>query len=544
MKKLLPLLLVLFWTTPAQALDLQKLNLKFHLGGYLGVQFFDKDVDLYSSKVLTEEEYGEYPGHMVLLGGRFGVSYKCFTVEGDLGFVPAILKQSDAFSPVLLFTLSGMYRFTSLIPKRYKITPFIKYDVGGMVIFANGDTVSQDGDFITGLGLGALYDLSDRFSLRLDANYFISDAVKNSIANNFQIKLAFQWNFEMDKDTDGDGIFDSKDKCKTTKEDRDGFQDGDGCPDPDNDQDGIPDTLDKCPGTTQDAPNKFLNTKEDRDGFQDGDGCPDPDNDQDGIPDTKDKCAGRDSDVDSAFLQTKEDRDGFQDGDGCPDPDNDGDGVPDTKDRCKGTDADRATHFQQTKEDRDGFEDDDGCPDPDNDRDGIPDTKDKCPGVQSDKTDGFKRTKEVINGYQDEDGCPDNKGKVKVILLEEKIKILDRVYFTFARATIRKRSYSLLNQIALTLKANPQITKLEIQGHTDTIGSASKNMTLSQKRAEAVRAYLVQRGVEDHRLVARGYGETRPLKKRCKRIRSRYRRKRCEKQNRRVEFIILEQQSR
>ncbi len=95
-------------------------------------------------------------------------------------------------------------------------------------------------------------------------------------------------------------------------EDKDGFQDADGCPDPDNDGDGIPDAQDRCP-----------NDPEDFDGFQDADGCPDLDNDGDGIPDAQDKCPN-----------DPEDKDGFQDDDGCPDPDNDGDGVLDAQDKC------------------------------------------------------------------------------------------------------------------------------------------------------------------------------------------------------------------
>ena len=98
-------------------------------------------------------------------------------------------------------------------------------------------------------------------------------------------------------DRDGDGITDANDRCPDEPEDRDGFQDADGCPDPDNDQDGIVDVTDKCP-----------NEPEDRDGFQDDDGCPDPDNDQDGIPDAADKCPNE-----------PETRNGFQDDDGCPD---------------------------------------------------------------------------------------------------------------------------------------------------------------------------------------------------------------------------------
>jgi OmpA-OmpF porin, OOP family len=113
-------------------------------------------------------------------------------------------------------------------------------------------------------------------------------------------------------DIDGDGIADNVDKCPRDPEDKDGFQDADGCPDPDNDADGIPDKVDKCP-----------NDPEDKDGFQDADGCPDPDNDADGIPDKEDKCPNE-----------PEDKDGFQDADGCPDPDNDKDGVLDAEDKC------------------------------------------------------------------------------------------------------------------------------------------------------------------------------------------------------------------
>jgi len=100
-----------------------------------------------------------------------------------------------------------------------------------------------------------------------------------------------------DGDRDGDGILDKNDKCPDEPEDKDGFQDADGCPDPDNDNDGIPDALDKCP-----------NEPEDKDGFEDEDGCPDPDNDKDGIPDVIDKCPNE-----------PETFNGFEDEDGCPD---------------------------------------------------------------------------------------------------------------------------------------------------------------------------------------------------------------------------------
>jgi hypothetical protein len=164
-------------------------------------------------------------------------------------------------------------------------------------------------------------------------------------------------------DADGDGIPDALDQCPTEPEDRDGFQDEDGCPDPDNDGDGIPDAVDQCP-----------NQPEDFDGFQDEDGCPDPDNDGDGIPDAVDRCPNQ-----------PEDFDGFQDEDGCPDKDNDGDGIPDEADRCP-----------NEPEDRDGYQDADGCPDLDDDGDGVPDKDDRCPNEAEDR-----------DGWQDEDGCAD-----------------------------------------------------------------------------------------------------------------------------------------
>ncbi|MEC9399680.1 MAG: OmpA family protein, partial [Myxococcota bacterium] len=131
-------------------------------------------------------------------------------------------------------------------------------------------------------------------------------------------------------DRDGDGVRDSLDSCQATPEDLDGFEDGDGCPEPDNDGDGVPDSRDKC-----------IMDAEDRDGFEDADGCPEPDNDGDGVDDSKDTCPNQAEDLDS-----------FQDNDGCPDNDNDGDGLVDAQDLCP-----------NEAESPNGFKDDDGCPD-------------------------------------------------------------------------------------------------------------------------------------------------------------------------------------
>jgi outer membrane protein OmpA-like peptidoglycan-associated protein len=288
-------------------------------------------------------------------------------------------------------------------------------------------------------------------------------------------------------DRDGDGIKDDVDKCPDEPEDRDDFEDEDGCPDPDNDRDGIPDKDDKCP-----------NEPETKNGFEDQDGCPDQldlDRDGDGIPDRLDKCP-----------DDPEDKDGFEDEDGCPDPDNDKDGILDTDDLCP-----------NDPEDKDGFEDQDGCPDPDNDKDRILDKDDKCPNEP-----------ETYNGFEDEDGCPD---KGRVLLRRGKLEILDKIYFETAKAIIKPISFPILDAVAATMKGNPQIMLVEIQGHADERGDDDYNMRLTEDRAAAVKQYLIEHGAGADRLQSHGYGETKPV---CPQHNEA-----CWSKNRRVEFVIL-----
>jgi outer membrane protein OmpA-like peptidoglycan-associated protein len=272
-------------------------------------------------------------------------------------------------------------------------------------------------------------------------------------------------------DADKDGIPDDADKCPNDPEDKDGFEDTDGCPDPDNDKDGIPDVKDRCP-----------NDPEDKDGFQDSDGCPDPDNDKDKIPDVKDKCPDK-----------PETYNGYQDDDGCPDEvpppsDRDKDGILDDDDECP-----------DEPEDKDGFEDEDGCPDPDNDKDGIPDAKDKCPNEP-----------ETINGFQDDDGCPDKGPEAAVKIGKEELETLRPIFFDTDRARVRHAFYNILGQIALTLKAHPEIGRCAVEGHTDDTGPEEWNQKLSQLRAQSVVEFLVNKGVDRQRLVAIGHGEKVP----------------------------------
>jgi len=284
------------------------------------------------------------------------------------------------------------------------------------------------------------------------------------------------------RDSDGDGIPNGRDKCPLIPEDKDGFQDEDGCPDDDNDKDGIPDAQDKCP-----------NLAEDHDGFQDEDGCPDLDNDKDGIPDLEDKCpndpedgkppyphdgcpAGKhDSDGDGIMDDVDkcpnepEDMDGFEDQDGCPDLDNDGDGIPDDKDKCP-----------VCAEDKDGFQDEDGCPELDNDHDGVPDSQDKCPNEP-----------ETINGFKDDDGCPDT-GGAEVVHLDGDRMTVDRVP-TLQGKELSGAGIVIVNEMALLMLAHPEVTKWLVALGQPTPDAATK-------MGEAVKARLVGKGVDERRL--------------------------------------------
>jgi outer membrane protein OmpA-like peptidoglycan-associated protein len=371
-------------------------------------------------------------------------------------------------------------------------------------------------------------------------------------------------------DADDDGVADAVDRCPFEPENRDGLRDDDGCPEHpvaaqaalarmlaplapaftqadagveaprDADRDSVPDEADRCPVTAEDP-----------DGFEDEDGCPELDDDGDGLADAKDKCP-----------QAAETQNGWQDDDGCPDehPDADGDGVPYDRDRCPlepaatpdgcphatlpalalpgfpgapaagsgalttAADFDRdgtpddADRCPVTPEDKDGFEDEDGCPELDNDRDGLEDKADRCP-----------LEAEVINGVKDDDGCPDT-GAGVVTVTKTAVLIDGRVQFKPGSATLQPDAFGLLKQVASTLRANPSLS-IEIQGHTDDVGSAATNIALSKKRAETIRAFLVKQKVPASRLVAQGYG---PLKPRATNKTAAGR-----EQNRRVEFLIL-----
>ncbi len=189
--------------------------------------------------------------------------------------------------------------------------------------------------------------------------------------------------------------------------------------------------------------------------------------------------------------------------------DRDGDRISDSEDACP-----------EDPEDRDGVDDADGCPDEDSDfdRDGVSDLDDDCPDA-----------KETINGINDEDGCPDS-GDRRVIYEEGHFTVLDAIRFEHGSAQITADSQPLLDQIALTLKANPEIERMRVEGHTDDTGPRLVNMQLSEARAHAVRRYLIARGVSPNRVNVRSYGPDRPVEEGTDAD--------ARARNRRVEFVL------
>mgnify|MGYP003329071635 FL=1 len=122
----------------------------------------------------------------------------------------------------------------------------------------------------------------------------------------------------------------------------------------------------------------------------------------------------------------------------------------------------------------------------DSDGDGFKDDVDRCPYDPEDK-----------NDFEDEDGCPDDRLKnARVVVTKEAIKINDVIYFDTGKATIQERSFDLLNELARVIAEHPELKKIRIEGHTDSVGNDLSNLKLSQARAESVKAYLSQHGIE------------------------------------------------
>jgi outer membrane protein OmpA-like peptidoglycan-associated protein len=378
------------------------------------------------------------------------------------------------------------------LPIDSPIRPFLTVGVGNEGLLKAVDFSKKDFDTDAVFGVGARWDFHRHFGARVDGRMLVvpgynTTTAKSALTTDWEAHAGIYLRLGTSAgDADKDGIDDDNDKCPNEAEDKDGFQDADGCPDLDNDGDGIADDKDKCP-----------NDPETKNGYQDDDGCPDVnDTDGDGIPDDKDKCP-----------HEPETKNGYLDDDGCPDElDKDNDGIVDSQDKCP-----------DQPETKNGFEDTDGCPDewPDQDKDGIFDKDDKCPSEP-----------ETKNGFEDNDGCPDELPKKLAKSFNGTMK---GIVFEKGSSKVHKKSFKILDKAVALLKEYPEV-KVEVSGHTDNTGDAAENKKLSQERAEAVKAYLVEKGVEVARIAAVGYGDEKPIADNKK--------KPGQAKNRRIEFRL------
>lgn len=268
----------------------------------------------------------------------------------------------------------------------------------------------------------------------------------------------------------------------------------------DADSDGVMDVIDDCPYAAGPIENK---------------GCPWPDTDKDGVLDKDDAC------IDIA---------GPADNKGCPWPDADNDSIPDKDDKCPNaiglainngcpdTDGDGIYDDTDACIDVAGAADNKGCPWPDTDGDGVLDKDDKCPNVK---------------GPVDSAGCPGIPQKVELTVEEQEVinKVFSNLTFQTGKTVISASSYESLDLLSDLLIKKPSF-KLLIEGHTDNVGKAAANMKLSQTRSDAVKKYIVGKGIDAARITAKGYGQTKPVADN-KTAEGRA-------QNRRVEFTILE----
>jgi len=307
--------------------------------------------------------------------------------------------------------------------------------------------------------------------------------------SSFNCYALLKWSipYKRIRDRDQDGLSDKKDICP----DLFGELAFEGCPDADGDK--IPDYLDSCPHKS---------------GLQQHNGCPDQDGD--GISDAEDQCPSE-----KGRLTTH----------GCPDSDDDS--IADRNDLCPGLKG-SAKYQGCPDSDNDSIHDgidgcpqvpgsfyNKGCPWPDADHDGIPDRLDSCI---------------YVAGLPKFNGCPE-----PVILVPSEKRVIDKAFskleFESGKDVIKAISYPALNELAKLLKVHQTVWKIKLRGHTDNIGTAEKNLILSEKRVRSVRNYLIKKGVSGDDLMLEWFGQNRPIADNAT--------KDGKQKNRRVEMLIL-----
>jgi outer membrane protein OmpA-like peptidoglycan-associated protein/opacity protein-like surface antigen len=387
-----------------------------------------------------------------------------------------------------LIGLTGNYYFRT----DHKLQPYVLAGVGldmWKLEQQEGDKTYNETLINAKLGLGANWWLTDNLALDVQGKmsfgqgtvetenpqeFYTSDDWNNwdsrPFTGYFEPSIGLSYYFGGGPDSDNDGVTDKKDRCPDTP--FGAVVDKQGCP-LDTDNDGVYDGLDKCLNTPEKAEVNADGCPIDTDGdgiFNGIDMCPETpenveideygcaiDTDEDGVPDYRDK-----------ELNTP--KGALVDADGVG-IDSDADGVYDGLDKCPGTMA--------------GFEVNSlGCPF-DADYDGVADSLDNCLGTP-------------LNVKVDSLGCPVAKK------LTEKITL--HLNFASGSFDIDDASKVSVDSVVETMRAYPE-TRININGFTDSQGSRAHNLELSQKRAAAVRQYLMDNGIDGQRMIANGFGE-------------------------------------
>jgi OmpA-OmpF porin, OOP family len=317
-----------FAPTKAEARDGEPAEYRFEFGLLAGVHFFNAKSGLGRT---TDDSEGKSPATNVAFGGRLALNFNHWvSVEGEALAVPTHTRDQDAYpTKMWAFGYRGSV-LVHLVPSG-PVRPFVSVGYGAMSTVVNDTTiVPSDTDGMLHAGLGVKIALGQHAGLRLDGRILAPPAILGDsvpVGNetgydgpDWEALGGLYINFgEVERastttqtivkrevvmmppaaspDPDGDGISGTADKCPDVAEDKDGFEDEDGCPETDNDKDGIPDAQDKCP-----------NQAETVNGIDDEDGCPEVDTDGDGILGSRDKCPDE-----------PETKNGFKDDDGCPD---------------------------------------------------------------------------------------------------------------------------------------------------------------------------------------------------------------------------------
>ncbi|NOU58942.1 OmpA family protein [Marinifilum caeruleilacunae] len=382
--------------------------------------------------------------------------------------------------------LNLRYKFNNgyILDEDVRISPFLVGGFGSSFVNAEGTAYGNyfDRDYINlnfYYGAGIKFRIDERWSILLETGIFYPlndkyDGVKSKKRDTemyhdkfMQNSIGVVYSFGASSDSDGDGVSDNRDECPNTPS---GVQvDKNGCP-IDTDGDGVPDYKDECPMLAGSA---LLN------------GC--PDSDGDGVPDKDDKCPNVKGEVQFA---------------GCPDTD--GDGVPDAEDECP---------------DVKGLKSLNGCPD--SDGDGVPDKDDQCPNTKpgykvdangcafDDDNDGVVNEEDKcpnVAGPASNYGCPEIKAEVK----KELEFAAKNVHFASGRDALTAKSKKILDEVARIMNEHPAYS-LKIAGYTDSQGKDEMNLKLSDKRAQATKAYLISKGISSAKIDAKGFGEANPI---------------------------------